>query len=58
MHYEAPIAGIPATGKHVSIKGSDIFKIEGRKIVEWWEYPDILGALLQVGTILSPPPKT
>ena len=56
--HKGTFAGIPATGKRVTLKGSDIFKIEGRKIVEWWEYPDILGALLQVVTILSPPPKT
>ena len=55
--HNGPFAGIPATGKRVTLKGSDIFKIEGKKIVEWWEYPDILGALLQVGAILSPPPK-
>ena len=50
--------GIPATGKHVAIKGSDIYKIEGKKILEWWEFNDMLGALTQVGAVISPPPKT
>ena len=51
------ILGIPATGKHVSIKACDIYKIEGGKILEWWEFPDYLGAMTQIGAVISPPPK-
>jgi predicted ester cyclase len=48
VHYEAPIAGIPATGKHVSIKGSDVYKIEGKKILEWWEFNDLANRWQQI----------
>ena len=48
--HKGTFAGIPATGKHVSIKGSDIYKIEGKKILEWWEFNDMLGLFTQVGT--------
>jgi steroid delta-isomerase-like uncharacterized protein len=46
-------AGIPATGKHVSTKGSDVFKIEGTKILEWWEFSDYLDLMTQLGAIPS-----
>ena len=49
---------IPATGKHVSIKACDIYKIEGGKIMEWWEFPDYLGGMIKAGIIFSAPPKT
>ena len=49
---------IAATGRQVSIKGSDIFKIEGRTILEWWEFPDYLGLMSQLGAIPNTAPKT
>jgi predicted ester cyclase len=53
------ILGIPATGKHVSITACDIYKIEGgKKILEWWEFPDYLGGIIKAGVIFSAPPKT
>ena len=56
--HNGPFAGIPATGKHVSIKACDIYKIEGGKILEWWEFPDYLGGMIKAGVIFSAPPKT
>ena len=56
--HNGPFAGIPATGKHVSIKACDIYKIEGGKILEWWEFPDYLGWMIKAGVIFSAPPKT
>jgi steroid delta-isomerase-like uncharacterized protein len=50
-------AGIPATGKHVSITGCDIFKIEGKKILEWWGFPDTLGLMTQIGAVTGTAPK-
>ena len=55
---KGPIFGIPATGKHVSIKACDIYKIEDGKILEWWEFPDYLGGMIKAGIIFSAPPKT
>jgi predicted ester cyclase len=57
VHFEAPIAGIPATGKHVSIKGSDVYKIEGKKILEWWEFNDMLGLMTLIGDVTSTAPN-
>ena len=55
--HKGTFQGIPATGKHVSIKGSDVYKIEGKKILEWWEFNDMLGLLTQVGTFPGGAPK-
>ena len=52
------IFGIPATGKHVSIKACDIYKIEGGKILEWWEFNDMLGLMTLIGAVTSTTPKT
>jgi steroid delta-isomerase-like uncharacterized protein len=49
---------ISATGKHVSIKGSEVYKIEGRKILEWWDFADYLGLMTQLGAIPSTRPGT
>ena len=55
--HKGTFAGIPATGKHASIKECDIYKIEGGKILEWWEFPDYLGGMIQIGAVISPPSK-
>jgi hypothetical protein len=55
--HKGTFAGISATGKHASIKGSDIYKIEGKKILEWWEFNDMLGAMTQIGAIPDTAPK-
>ena len=55
--HKGTYAGIPAIGKHVSITGCDIFKIEGKKILEWWGFPDTLGLMTQIGAVTSTAPK-
>ncbi len=56
--HKGTFAGIPATGKHVSIKGNEIYKIEGRKILEWWDFADYLGLMTQLGVVSGAAPKT
>jgi predicted ester cyclase len=46
--------GIPATGKLVTVTGTDIFRIAGGKIVELWQHWDQLGLLQQLGVIPTP----
>jgi len=55
--HKGTFVGIPATGKHVSIKGSDIYKIEGRKILEWLEFSDMLGLMTRIGVFPGTAPK-
>jgi steroid delta-isomerase-like uncharacterized protein len=45
------LMNIPPTGKHITLKGVDILRIEGGKIVERWGEFDALGMLHQLGVI-------
>ena len=43
--------GIPATGKRVRLVGCSVYHFRDGKIVEQWEYGDVLGLLQQLGVI-------
>jgi predicted ester cyclase len=43
--------GIPATGKRVHFVGCSVYRFLDGKIVEQWEYGDVLGLLQQLGVI-------
>ncbi|MBI4328288.1 MAG: ester cyclase [Chloroflexi bacterium] len=45
---------IAATGKRFEMSGVDIFRIAGGKIVERWNYRDLLGLMQQLGAIPAP----
>ena len=45
------LMNIPPTGRHVTLKGIDVLRIEGGKIVERWGEFDALGMLRQLGVI-------
>lgn len=46
-----PALGIPPTGKHVKFEGCSVYHFKDGKIVEQWEYSDMLGLLQQLGVI-------
>jgi steroid delta-isomerase-like uncharacterized protein len=54
-HWEATNKGdfmaIPATGRRVSVRGMDFYRVKGGKIVEHWDSVDQLGLLRQLGAI-------
>ena len=47
--------GIPATGVHVSVTGSGLFRLVGGRIVESWDHFDALGLVRQLGGVVGPP---
>jgi steroid delta-isomerase-like uncharacterized protein len=49
-----PLMGIPATGKKVKIRGMQISKFAGGKMVERWGSSDQLGMLQQIGVAVIP----
>ena len=55
--HEAPLMGIPATGKQATWTGITIFRFADGKIVERWANVDVLGILQQLGVIpeMAPP---
>lgn len=49
--HKGTFMGIPATGKQIVVKGVEINKIKGGKIVETWDFLDSLGMMQQLGVI-------
>ena len=49
--HEGEFAGVPATGKKVSVTGTVIQRIENGKSAEHWAIWDVLGMLTQMGAI-------
>ena len=47
--HKGTFAGIAATGKVATVKGMEIFKFNSGKRVEMWDYPDLLGMMVQLG---------
>jgi predicted ester cyclase len=56
FHDGGPLFGMPPTGKPadfaVSVVG--IFRLVGGKAVDYWDQPDLLGLLRQVGALPAP----
>jgi steroid delta-isomerase-like uncharacterized protein len=53
-HTGAPLFGVPASGKEITLKGISILRLENGKIAERWSSLDQLGLLTQLGVV--PPP--
>ena len=56
--HKGTFMGIPATGKRIVIKGVEIDRIAGGKIVEAWGLGDFQGMMTQLGVITGAAPKT
>lgn len=52
--HKGELQGIPATGKTVTVAGTDAFRIVGGKIVEHWVFDDVMGLMQQLGAIPQP----
>ena len=52
--HEGPFMGVAPTGEEFEIENMVFTRIEGRRIVERWVQPDMLGLFVQLG-IVEPP---
>jgi steroid delta-isomerase-like uncharacterized protein len=52
--HQGPFAGVPATGKGVTVEGINIERFEDGMIVEHWSQFDLAGALRQIGAMPGP----
>jgi predicted ester cyclase len=52
--HSGALAGIAATGNAVRWGGTDLYRLEGGKVVEWWRNDDFVWLLHQVGRDLIP----
>ena len=53
MTHKGAFQGIPGTGKRITTKSVDVFRVVNGKIVDEWSYPDLLGLMQQLGAIPS-----
>ena len=47
----ANIAGVPATGRSIELRGINMFRVKDGRVVEQWAELDMLGLLQQIGAI-------
>ena len=52
--HDGEFMGVPATGKSVSVKYIDMWRLEGGKAVENWVQLDMLGLMQQLGVVPGP----
>jgi steroid delta-isomerase-like uncharacterized protein len=43
--------GIPPTGKQMTVKGVNVYRVEGGRLAEAWNFVDFLGMMQQLGVI-------
>jgi steroid delta-isomerase-like uncharacterized protein len=49
--HSRPMAGVPATGRSVELRGINMFRVHDGRVVEQWAELDMLGLLQQIGAI-------
>ena len=49
--HTAPLMGIPATGRDVTLRGIDVIRVERGRIAERWGEFDLYGMLRQLGVL-------
>jgi len=49
--HRGDLAGIPATGRSVELRGINMFRVKDGRVVEQWAELDMLGLLQQIGAI-------
>jgi len=45
------LAGVPATGRSIELRGINMFRVKHGRVVEQWAQLDMLGLLQQIGAI-------
>jgi len=45
------LAGVPATGRSIELRGINMFRVKEGRVVEQWAQLDMLGLLQQIGAI-------
>ena len=52
--HTAAFMGVPASGKQISVPTIGMARIAGDKVAEWWNSPDQLGLMQQLGALPAP----
>ena len=51
--HSGDLAGVPATGRSIELRGINMFRVKGGRVVAQWAELDIIGLLQQIGAIPS-----
>ena len=49
--HSSNLAGVPATGRSIELRGINMFRVRDGRVVEQWAQLDMLGLLQQIGAI-------
>ncbi len=49
--HQRPLFGLAATGRRIEVESAEIDRFEDGKLVESWNYADLMGLLRQLGAI-------
>jgi predicted ester cyclase len=49
--HSGPFMGIPPTGRHIHFRGHPQYRLRNGRIVEFWDSPDTLPVLRQLGVL-------
>ena len=49
--HSGSLAGVPATGRSIELRGINMFRVKNGRVVEQWAQLDMLGLLEQIGAI-------
>ena len=49
--HSGSLAGVTATGRSIELRGINMFRVKGGRVVEQWAQLDMLGLLQQIGAI-------
>jgi steroid delta-isomerase-like uncharacterized protein len=52
--HRGPFAGVPATGKRVTLSGITLFRLVDGRLAEGWGCADLFGFLQQLGALPTP----
>ena len=52
--HRGEVMGVPPSGERISLRGINIFRVDGGRIVERWGRLDDLGFLSQIGVVSQP----
>jgi steroid delta-isomerase-like uncharacterized protein len=49
--HKGPFLGIAPTGRRLSVRGMDFYRVEGGRVLEHWDLSDEFGMLTQLGDL-------
>jgi predicted ester cyclase len=52
--HQGELMGIPGTGNQVTLSGVAIYRLANSRIVEFWNFPDNLSLMQQLGAVPTP----